>query len=119
MEKSPRHEFLYFNDDGDFVAMRYENFKAVFEEQRAPGMLRIWEEPFTLLRAPKFFHLRPDPYERADISSNTYSTQGFECLLNIALTPACHLTLGLQVVEAVQSSVRTVTVLGLRASLSF
>jgi len=47
------------------------------------------------------------------------STQGFECFYNIAITPACHVTLDLQVVEAVQSSVRTATVLGLRASLNF
>ena len=52
--------------------MRYENWKIVFEEQRAPGTLRIWAEPFTKLRVPKMFDLRADPYERADITSNTY-----------------------------------------------
>ena len=41
-------------------------------EQRAPGTLRIWAEPFTTLRVPKIFNLRTDPYERADITSNTY-----------------------------------------------
>ena len=41
-------------------------------EQRAPGTLRIWAEPFTNLRIPKIFNLRTDPYERADITSNTY-----------------------------------------------
>jgi arylsulfatase len=69
---SARKEFVYFNDDGDFVALRVENWKIVFEEQRAPGTLRIWAEPFTKLRVPKFFNLRSDPYERADITSNTY-----------------------------------------------
>jgi arylsulfatase len=44
----------------------------VFEEQRAPGTLRVWAEPFTKLRLPKFFDLRADPYERADVTSNTY-----------------------------------------------
>src|SRR5262245_48026154 len=70
--KSARKEFFYFNDDGDLVALRYENWKCVFEEQRATGTLRIWAEPFVKLRVPKVFDLRSDPYERADITSNTY-----------------------------------------------
>lgn len=69
---SPRHEFFYFNDDGELVAMRFENWKLVFEEQRAPGTLLVWAEPFTKLRLPKMFDLRADPYEKADITSNTY-----------------------------------------------
>ena len=71
-ERSARREFIYFNDDGDLVNVRYENWKIVFEEQRAPGTLRIWTEPFTRLRLPKVFDLRSDPYERADITSNSY-----------------------------------------------
>jgi arylsulfatase A-like enzyme len=71
-DHSARKEFIYFNDDGDLVALRYENWKAVFEEQGVVGTLRIWAEPFTKLRVPKFFNLRSDPYERADITSNTY-----------------------------------------------
>ena len=71
-ERSARREFFYFNDDGDLVALRYENWKVVFEEQRAPGTLRVWAEPFTKLRLVKLFDLRADPYERADITSNTY-----------------------------------------------
>jgi arylsulfatase len=70
--KSARKDFFYFNDDGDLVALRYENWKCVFEEQRATGTLRIWAEPFVKLRVPKVFDLRSDPYERADITSNTY-----------------------------------------------
>jgi arylsulfatase len=69
---SARKEFIYFNDDGDLVALRYGNWKVVFEEQRATGTLRVWAEPFTKLRMPKLFNLRSDPYERADITSNTY-----------------------------------------------
>jgi arylsulfatase len=69
---SARKEFVYFNDDGDIVASRIENWKIVFEEQRANGTLRIWAEPFTKLRVPKFFNLRSDPYERADVTSNVY-----------------------------------------------
>jgi len=71
-ERGARKEFFYFNDDGDLVAVRYENWKIVFEEQRAQGTLRIWAEPFTKLRVPKLFDLRSDPYERADITSNTF-----------------------------------------------
>ncbi len=41
-------------------------------EQRVQGTLRIWAEPFVSLRVPKIFNLRTDPYERADITSNTY-----------------------------------------------
>jgi hypothetical protein len=41
-------------------------------EQRAPGTLAVWSEPFTPLRVPKIFNLRTDPYERADITSNIY-----------------------------------------------
>jgi arylsulfatase A-like enzyme len=71
-EKSPRRGFFFFNDDGDLVALRFENWKVVFMEQRVPGTLRLWAEPFTALRVPKLFDLRADPYERADITSNTY-----------------------------------------------
>ena len=52
--------------------MRYENWKIVFEEQRQRGTMQVWAEPFTKLRLPKLFDLRADPYERADITSNTY-----------------------------------------------
>jgi arylsulfatase len=34
--------------------------------------MRVWAEPFTPLRVPKIFNLRTDPFERADITSNTY-----------------------------------------------
>jgi arylsulfatase len=70
--RSPRRGFFYFDDDGDLVGVRYENWKVVFMEQRAPGTLRVWAEPFTPLRVPKLFDLHADPYERADITSNTY-----------------------------------------------
>jgi arylsulfatase len=71
-KKSPRIEYFYFSDDGDLTAFRYDNWKIVFMEQRATGTMRIWSEPFTALRVPKLFNLRTDPYERADITSNTY-----------------------------------------------
>lgn len=72
VDESPRRGFFYFSDDGDLVALRFENWKIVFAEQRAQGTLRVWAEPFTPLRVPKLFNLRTDPYEFADITSNTY-----------------------------------------------
>jgi len=77
--KSPREEFFYFNDDGGLDALRYDNWKIVFSEQRVEGTMRIWAEPFVTLRLPKIFNLRTDPYERADITSNTY----YEWLVDI------------------------------------
>jgi arylsulfatase A-like enzyme len=70
--KSPRPGFIYFDDDGDLVALRFDNWKVVFMEQRVPGTMRVWAEPFVPLRVPKLFNLRADPFERADITSNTY-----------------------------------------------
>ena len=72
VDKSPRESFLYINDDQQLTGLRYDNWKFVFLEQRAPGTLRVWAEPFVPLRVPKIFNLRTDPYERADITSNTY-----------------------------------------------
>jgi arylsulfatase len=71
-DTSPRRHFFYVSDDGDLTALRYDNWKFVFLEQRAQGTLSIWLEPYVELRAPKIFNLRTDPYERADITSNTY-----------------------------------------------
>jgi arylsulfatase A-like enzyme len=70
--KSPRDSFLYVNDDQQLVGLRYDNWKVVFMEQRASGQFLLWANPFTSLRVPKIFNLRTDPYERADITSNTY-----------------------------------------------
>jgi arylsulfatase A-like enzyme len=71
-EHSPRQSFIYVNDDQQITGLRYDNWKFVFMEQRAEGTFRVWAEPFTSLRMPKIFNLRTDPYERADITSNTY-----------------------------------------------
>ena len=90
VEKSPRRGFFYFNDDGDLVGLRFENWKLVFLEQRAPGTLRVWAEPFTPLRVPKVYDLRADPFERADITSNTYYEwfleQGYIAFAGSAIT---------------------------------
>jgi arylsulfatase len=61
----PRHEFFYFNDDGSLVALRFNQWKLVFAEQRAHGF-DVWQEPFVTLRVPKLFNLRSDPFEMAD-----------------------------------------------------
>jgi arylsulfatase A-like enzyme len=69
---SDRKGFIYFDDDGHLVALRYANWKLVFAEQKTEGTLDIWGEPFTVRRVPLIYNLRMDPYERADITSNTY-----------------------------------------------
>ena len=71
-DESPRHEIFYFSDDGDLTALRYDDWKLIFMEQRAEGTLKVWSEPFVPLRLPLMFNLRRDPYERAQITSNTY-----------------------------------------------
>jgi arylsulfatase len=72
VDTSPRKGLIYFSDDGDVLALRYDNWKIVFMEQRVEGSLQIWAEPFVTLRVPKLFNLRMDPFERADRTSNTY-----------------------------------------------
>jgi len=77
-----RSEYYYFDDDGDLVAMRFDvlepgatsttAWKVVFCEQRQPGQLDIWANPFTCLRLPRLFNLRMDPYEHAQISGDNY-----------------------------------------------
>lgn len=71
-KESPRNLFFYFSDDGDVLALRYDNWKLTFMEQRCKGTMQVWAEPFTKLRLPKIFNLRTDPYEFADVTSNTY-----------------------------------------------
>jgi len=61
----PRHEFIYWTDDGSVAALRYNNWKMTFLEQKALG-LDVWREPFTVLRSPMLTNLRMDPFERAD-----------------------------------------------------
>lgn len=70
--KSARNKFFYSDDDGLLVGMRQGDWKHVFSEQRKEGTMGIWAEPFTTLRMTKLFNLMQDPYERADITSNTY-----------------------------------------------
>jgi arylsulfatase len=76
--ESPRKGMVYFSDDGDVLALRYDNWKVIFMEQRCAGTMQVWAEPFVALRVPKLFNLRMDPFERADITSNTYWQWVFE-----------------------------------------
>lgn len=71
-DKGPRDRFFYFSDDGDLLALRFENWKVHFMVQDQEGTLEIWQREFRSLRLPYIFNLRTDPYERASITSNTY-----------------------------------------------
>ena len=71
-DKSPRKEIFYFSDDGDLTALRYDDWKLIFMEQKEYKTFRAWIEPFTPLRVPLIFNLRRDPYERSYRTSNTY-----------------------------------------------
>jgi arylsulfatase len=73
----PRSEFLYWTDDGSVAALRYNQWKLVFLEQRAHGF-DVWQDPFVVLRTPKLFNLRTDPFERADHEAIGYDTWRFE-----------------------------------------
>src|SRR5262249_45182571 len=70
--KSARDNFFYSDDDGLLVAYRKGDYKYLFSEQRAQGTMQVWAEPFTTLRLQKIYNLYQDPYERADITSNTF-----------------------------------------------
>jgi arylsulfatase len=67
----PRREFIYWTDDGNVAALRYDNWKITFLKQNAHG-LEVWRSPFEELRAPLLANLRMDPFERAE-----YETIGY------------------------------------------
>jgi arylsulfatase len=71
-DESPRKEIFYFSDDGDLTALRWQDWKLIFMEQRVEATLQAWMEPFVPLRIPLIFNLRRDPYERSQVTSNTY-----------------------------------------------
>jgi len=81
----PRNEMFYFTDDGSLSALRYNDWKVMFSEQRAHGF-EVWQEPYVELRLPKLFNLRQDPFERADHESIGYDQWRIERLY--ALVPA-------------------------------
>ncbi|MGI9294645.1 MAG: arylsulfatase [Pseudomonadales bacterium] len=71
-KQAPRHEFFYYTDDGLLSAVRMDDWKIMFSEQRAQRF-DVWREQFDTMRIPKIFNLRRDPYERADTDSNAYN----------------------------------------------
>jgi arylsulfatase A-like enzyme len=71
VKESPRNYFFYVSDDGGVMALRVGDYKLVFEVQRAFST-NVWAEPFVKLRLPHIFHLRRDPFERAEFNSNVY-----------------------------------------------
>ena len=71
MKESPRNAIFYFSDDGEVMAVRVGDYKFNLAVQRANTM-RQWAEPFVKLRVPYIMNLRRDPFERAEVNSNTY-----------------------------------------------
>ena len=45
-DKSSRQGLACFSDDGDVLALRFDNWRVVFMEQGVQGTLQIWLEPF-------------------------------------------------------------------------
>ena len=70
-KESPRNHVMYFSDDGDVMAVRVGDYKFNLAVQRADKM-QAWAEPLVKLRVPLIYNLRRDPFERADVNSNTY-----------------------------------------------
>lgn len=83
-DEGAREEFFYFDDDAKLVAMRWDNWKANFCEQRTGGGMEVWQDPFTCLRAPSMFNLRMDPYERSALYSDQYNDWYFKNLYLLA-----------------------------------
>jgi len=71
-KEGPRKEFIYSSDTGEIVAIRDGDYKFVFREQKSHG-LNVWQNPWTVLRAPKIFNLRMDPLERMEHDSDAYA----------------------------------------------
>lgn len=76
-DKWPRREMLYWTDGGQLAALRYDQWKLHFMEQRAESF-DVWQDPFVTLRTPKLFSLRADPFERADKEGIGYEQWRFE-----------------------------------------
>jgi hypothetical protein len=81
-KESPRRLFVYPTDEGEISAIRYDDWKLVYMEQRTKRM-DIWRDPLVTLRAPKIFNLRRDPFERADTDSNNYDRWWIQRIGNV------------------------------------
>jgi arylsulfatase len=82
----PRREFIYWTDDGQVAALRYDNWKVTFLSQDNHG-LHVWQRPFTPLRAPLLTNLRMDPFERAE-HENAMGYQRWYMERMFAIAPA-------------------------------
>jgi arylsulfatase len=85
VDQGPRQEFFYFTDDGSVSALRYNDWKVMFTEQRAHGW-NVWSEPYVVRRMPLIMNLRMDPFERAPHESMLYGKWTFDRLF--VLVPA-------------------------------
>jgi len=65
VKADPRRGIMYWSDDGDLMALRVDQWKVHFLEQRGIG-LNVWQDPFVRLRTPKLFNIRSDPFERGE-----------------------------------------------------
>ena len=79
----PRHEFIYWTDDGSVAALRYNNWKVTFLKQNAHGF-HVWQQPFEELRLPMITNLRMDPFERAEYEGMGYTQWMMERMFAIA-----------------------------------
>jgi arylsulfatase len=79
----PRHDFIYWTDDGSVAALRYNDWKVTFLKENAHGM-QVWQQPFEPLRAPTLGNLRSDPFERAEYEGYGYNQWYLEHMFAIA-----------------------------------
>ncbi|HET6541095.1 MAG TPA: arylsulfatase [Chryseolinea sp.] len=80
-----REEYFYWTDDGNLAGLRYNKWKLAFLEQRSEG-LDVWQDPLVVLRFPKLFDLKADPFERAQTDAGDYARWRVEHAF--ALVPA-------------------------------
>ena len=71
VKESPRESFFYFSDDGDIMSIRIGDVKLTFAVQESLSS-NVWADPLKKLRVPHIYHLRRDPFERADFNSQVY-----------------------------------------------
>ena len=83
VKESPRHEFIYWTDDGSVAALRYDDWKLSFLRQNSVG-IKVWETPFETLRWPMLTNLRMDPFERASDESTGHPQWAAERMFVLA-----------------------------------
>ena len=84
---APRHEMFYLTDDAYPSALRFDDWKMIFAEQRASGF-DVWAEPFVKLRLPRIINLRRDPFEVTLEESNNYADWMFRHIFLVAPSQA-------------------------------